>query len=191
MRLTILVLAAAAAGLAGGARAQDAFDVEEAASVCASCHGDDGVPIEADYPVIWGQQFYYIYVQLKDYNSGLRANDIMAPQVADFDRDQMKALATYFSQKAWPKIVPEKDDAKSTAGEAVTSSGECSACHNTYMGDSRVPRVAGQQEAYLARTLLEFKHEVRNNAPAMGSLMRTFSDDDIEAVALYLATRGQ
>ena len=176
MRLTTLVLAAALAAPAGMAAGEDAFDVEEAAAVCAGCHGEDGVPIEPDYPVIWGQQFYYTYVQLKDYNSGLRANDIMGPQVADFDRDQMKALATYFSEKAWPWIVPDKDDAKTSAGEGVAASGECSACHNTYMGDSRVPRVAGQQEAYLSRTLLEFKNKVRNNAPAMGSLMRTFDD---------------
>jgi cytochrome c553 len=190
MRLTTLVLVATAAGFGGMAAAQDAFDVEAAAAVCATCHGEDGVPVAPDYPVIWGQQFYYIYVQLKDYNSGLRANEIMAPQVAEFDRDQLKALATYFAERAWPTIPPERDAAKIAQGEGVAASGECSSCHNTYMGDSRVPRLAGQQQAYLARTMHEFKDKIRNNAPAMGSLMRTFGDADIDAVADFLATRG-
>ena len=188
MRLTILVLAAAAAGAADVAAAQDAFNVEEAAAVCAGCHGEDGVPIEPDYPVIWGQQFYYTYVQLRDYNSGLRANDIMGPQVADFDRDQLKALATFFSEKAWPKIAASPDPAKLAPAESAASSGECSQCHNTYQGDSRVPRLANQQEAYLARTMHEYKAKIRNNDPTMGSLMRTIDDADIEALANYLAT---
>ena len=131
MRRTILLLAAAAAWVPGLAAAQDAFDVEAAAAVCAGCHGEEGVPIEPDYPVIWGQQFYYLYVQLKDYNSGLRANEIMGPQAADLDRDQMKALATYFSEKPWPRIVPDRDDGKIAQGEGVAASGECSACHST------------------------------------------------------------
>jgi cytochrome c553 len=183
-------IAAVAAGLAAGgsAFAQEAFDVEEAAAVCATCHGEDGVPVEPDTPVIWGQQFYYTYVQLRDYNSGLRANEIMQPMVAEFDRDQLKALATYFSEKAWATIAATPDPAKRAEAESAASSGECSQCHNTYQGDSRVPRLAGQQEAYLARTMHEYKTKVRNNDPTMGSLMRTIDDADIEALANYLAT---
>ena len=71
--------------------------------------------------------------------------------------------------------------------KSAASSGECSQCHNTYQGDSRVPRLAGQQEAYLARTMHEYKTKIRNNDPTMGSLMRTIDDADIDALANYLA----
>lgn len=187
MRAIWIVAAAAGLAVPGGALAQDTFNVEEAASICATCHGDAGVPTEPDIPVIWGQQFYYTYVQLRDYNSGLRANETMAPIVADFDRDQLKALATYFSEKAWPTIAATRDPAKRARAEVAASSGECAQCHNTYQGDSRVPRLAGQQEAYLARTMHEYKAKVRANDPSMGSLMRTIDDADIEALASYLA----
>jgi cytochrome c553 len=190
MRLRSVLLAAVAAAVGDVAAAQDPFNVEVAAAVCVSCHGEDGVPIEPDYPVIWGQQFYYMYVQLRDYNSGLRTNEIMGPQVADFDRDQMKALATYFSEKPWPAIPHERDTAKVAQGEMAAGSGECSQCHNTFMGDSRVPRLAGQQQAYLARTMHEYKNKIRNNDPTMGSLMQTFDDADLDALADFLATRG-
>ena len=33
-------------------------------------------------PITWGQNYYYLYVQLKDYASGRRANEIMNPIAA-------------------------------------------------------------------------------------------------------------
>ena len=191
MRLSIWALAVAAGGAAGVAAAQEPFDVGEAVAVCAGCHGEDGVPVEPDYPVIWGQQFYYLYVQLRDYKSGLRANEIMGPQVADFDRDQLKALATFFSEKTWTKVPADVDADNVAKGEAAASSGECSQCHNTYMGDSRIPRLAGQQQAYLARTMHEYKSKQRNNDATMGSLMQTFDDTEIDALADFLAALGR
>lgn len=184
----LLASAFAALAVATGAAAQDNFDLDEAAALCASCHGEDGVPIEADYPIIWGQEFYYLYVQLRDYESGLRANEIMQPIAAEYTRDQMKALAQYFAEKSWPDIPVEKDAEKAKAGRSAAASGQCSQCHNTYMGDSRVPRVAGQQEAYLERTMLEFKNKVRQNAPAKNSLMKSFDDASIDRLAHFLAT---
>jgi cytochrome c553 len=50
-----------------------------------------------------------------------------------------------------------------------------------------VPRLAGQQAAYLERTMLEFKNKIRMNAAAKGSLLATYDDADIGALARYLA----
>jgi len=185
------LLATAILGLAlsvGAARAQEDFDLEAAVTLCASCHGEDGVPIEADYPIIWGQQFYYLYVQLRDYESGLRANEIMQPIAAEYTRDQMKAIAEHFSKQPWPDIAAKKGPEQAKRGRKEASAGQCSQCHNTYMGDSRVPRVAGQREAYLRRTMLEFKNKVRQNSPAKSSLMKSFDDQAIEDIAHFLAT---
>lgn len=184
----LLVAAWLGTVLAGEAPAQEDFDVEAEAQLCASCHGEQGVPIEPDYPVIWGQEFYYLYVQLRDYEAGRRASEIMQPIAAEYDRDRMKALAEYLAGKPWPDIEIKKDAEKAKQGRRETSAGQCTQCHNTYMGDSRVPRVAGQQEAYLRRTMLEFKNKVRQNAPAKSSLMKSFDDDSIDRIAHFLAT---
>ena len=64
--------------------------------------GDAGLPVDSDIPIIWGQEFYYLYVQLKDYKAGRRANEIMQGIVADLDKKQMQALAQYFSEQPWP-----------------------------------------------------------------------------------------
>ncbi|MHA1527727.1 MAG: c-type cytochrome [Alphaproteobacteria bacterium] len=176
----------------GGAAAQERiegdFDLEETVQICAACHGEDGVPVEADIPVLWGQQFYYLYVQMKDYKAGRRASETMQPMVKGFSRDQMKALATYFSERAWPDVTIEKNADRAGAGLAQAAAGQCAQCHNKYLGDSRVPRVAGQQEAYLLRTMLEFKGKVRLNSPAKGSLLKSYEDASIEELAHFLAT---
>ena len=48
--------------------------------------------------------------------------------------------------------------------------------------------MAGQQEAYLLRTMLEFKNKVRLNSPAKGSLLKSFEDASLEEMAHFLAT---
>lgn len=182
--LLIALFALSAVAASPGA----AQDIEERVALCATCHGEDGRPSEADIPIIWGQEFYYLYVQLKDYKSGLRANDIMAPIAAEFSKDEMKALAQYFSEKEWPRIGYQASDADIAAAESAASSGMCTQCHlGNYHGDSRIPRLAGQQPGYLEKTMFDFKNDIRLNSPSKGTLLGDYEDSDIKALVHYLA----
>lgn len=164
--------------------------LDEQIASCTDCHGEAGVPTAPDIPVIWGQEFYYLYVQLRDYNAGRRANEIMSGIAADMTKEQMQALAQYFADKSWPNTSFAVDDAVSSKGEKALGAGQCSQCHlGGYNGNSRIPRLAGQQPHYLERTMLEFKNKVRLNAPDKGALMRAFSDEDIAAMAGTLAAK--
>ena len=78
--------------------------IEEKAQICGACHGENGVPQQKTMPVIWGQYQGYLYLQLRDYKSGARKNDIMSPLAQTMERDDMMALALYFSQKPWPDL---------------------------------------------------------------------------------------
>lgn len=185
VRLLILTLAVL---VASRSSAVEAEDLDEKIAFCTTCHGEDGRPIKPDIPIIWGQEFYYLYVQLKDFKSGLRANEIMGPIAAELSKDQMQALAKHFSEKEWPRIGYRAEDAEIAVAESATTAGLCTQCHlGSYHGDSRVPRLAGQQPDYLERTMLDFKNKVRLNSPAKGSLLGAFDDADIEAMAHYLA----
>ena len=73
--------------------------VEQKAQLCAACHGDNGIPQLKTTPALWGQQLGYLYLQLRDFKSGARKNDQMAAVAASLERDDMMALAQYFSQK--------------------------------------------------------------------------------------------
>src|SRR4051794_15102212 len=81
-----------------------AQSVEEKAQLCAGCHGENGIPQQKNTPVIWGQYQGYLYLELRDYKSGARKNDIMTPLAQTLERDDMMALALYFSQKRWPDL---------------------------------------------------------------------------------------
>jgi cytochrome c553 len=163
------------------------FNLEETVQLCATCHGESGLPEDRQMPIIWGQTWYYIYVQLRDYKAGRRANEIMSGIVADLDKENMKALATYFSEKQWPDAQLQLDETAIQQGERHTVAGQCSQCHSTYKGDSRVPRLAGQYSEYLTKTMLDFKNKIRLNSPAKGSLLASYLDDDLKKISQYLA----
>ena len=156
-------------------------------AVCTTCHGENGLPSDPAIPIIWGQEFYYLYVQLKDFKSGLRASPVMSVVVENLSRERMKALAQHFADRKWPGTGFRATDAEVAKGERATIAGQCVQCHlGGYEGDSRIPRLAGQQVGYLARTMADFKNKVRLNSAAKGSLLASYSDEDIAAMAHFL-----
>jgi cytochrome c553 len=163
--------------------------VEEKAQLCAACHGENGIPQQKTMPVIWGQGQGYLYLQLRDYKSGARKNDIMSPIAQTIERDDMMALALYFSQKRWPDLQqpPAPADVAARATRANTAIG-CTGCHQgQYQGEGTQPRLAGQTKEYLQQSMLDFRTRTRGNNPGMTDLMLAISEDDIAACAQYLA----
>lgn len=186
MRSAVIFLLALAC--IGNARAQEKFDLAETVNFCATCHGENGVPIDPEYPIIWGQQYFYIFTQLRDYAAGRRQNEIMTEIASGFDRDQAKEIAQYFSELKWPDVAVSVKESDGPIAEKGITGGQCSACHGKWGGDSRIPRLAGQQPGYLDKTMLDFKHDVRMNAPDKNSTMKQLSDETIEALSRYLAS---
>jgi cytochrome c553 len=185
-------VAAALLLAAGPALAQTATpDIAEKLQLCTGCHGEGGLPVNPDIPITWGQNYYYLYVQLKDYASGRRQNEVMTPIASELSKEEMQALSKHFSEQPWPKTsFPAVEEAVSQQAKRAMTAGACTECHLANLqGRSGIPRVAGQQPAYLEKTMIEMKNKVRNNAPAKSSLFATFPDEDLKALAAYLATR--
>jgi cytochrome c553 len=175
--------------LAGSAAS--AQTIAEKAQICSGCHGENGVPQDKTMPVIWGQQQGYLYLQLRDFKLGTRKNDLMSPIAATLERDDMMALAEYFSKQKWPDLRQPPAPADVTA-RAVRANGSvgCTGCHQgEYQGDSTQPRLAGQNRDYLAKTMTDFRTRARANNPGMSDLMIATSPDDLTAMAEYLAGR--
>ena len=176
--------------------ADDYTDIADDLELCVSCHGAKGTsPIDDTIPIIGGQHFYYIYTQLKDMASGLRAtppNEMMASIAANYDKKQMKRLSQYFSEQEWIKTDYKSDPNLSVKAESLVESGgrgSCVKCHGAgFMGDkSSIPRISNQNFSYLSKTLLDYKSKARNNAAAMSSLIGSYHENDIEALVDYLA----
>jgi cytochrome c553 len=163
--------------------------VEEKAQVCAACHGENGVPQEKTTPVIWGQHQGYTYLQLRDYKSGSRKNDIMSALAQTLERSDMMALAQHFSRKRWPDLrqPPAPPDVAARALRANVALG-CTGCHQGgYQGEGTQPRLAGQSMEYMYRTMMDFRARERGNNPGMSDLMLAITEDDIKACAEYHA----
>ena len=183
---SVLAAVVLAALMPGGASAQS---IDEKAQVCAGCHGENGVPQLPGAPVIWGQQQGYLYLELRDYKSGARQNDVMSPIAQSLERDDMAALALYFSQKPWPDLQQPRAPAD-VAARALKAANSivCTSCHQSnYQGDSTQPRLAGQRKDYLQQTMLDFRSKKRGNNPGMTDLMLAISEQDIADCAAYLA----
>jgi cytochrome c553 len=166
-----------------------AQSIEEKIQVCTGCHGDDGKPIDKTIPTIWGQQQGYIYIQLRDFKRGDRKSEIMQPIVAAFERDDMLAIAAYFSKKPWPDLGQPRapKDVSERALKANSSVG-CTGCHlDRFQGDGTVPRLAGMGRDYLAKTMTDFRTHARGNNPGMSDLMIATPPDDLAALAEYLS----
>jgi len=178
----------AALALSAGARADS---IEEKAQVCAACHGENGVPPQQPFPVpvIWGQELGYLFFQLRDFRSGARKNDQMSPIAQGLDPNDLMPLAQYFSSKTWPNLQqPMPPAAVAAQAQRANASVVCTSCHQEgFKGAGTQPHLAGQERAYLQKTMTEFRSGVRGNNPGMTNLMKAISDEDIAALAAYLA----
>src|SRR5258708_10972534 len=92
-----LVIVAAMSAPAGAAEA-----IEAKLQVCGSCHGENGQPIDATIPVIWGQTEYFLVKQLHDYKSGDRENLVMASFAKRLTQAELRPAAAYLSKKGQP-----------------------------------------------------------------------------------------
>jgi cytochrome c553 len=187
MPILVLLVLSLVAGLSH-AQAPDPKLMEKVA-LCAACHGTNGNSTDPQYPVLAGQTMRYMYLQLKDYKEGRRKNPLMEPMVANLTREDMLALATYFStQRALPlKFKPDDDKAK--LGKAKADEVLCTMCHlGGFAGQNDIPRAAGQHYEYIVKQLQDFKARRRtNDAGNMTSVSNTLTDADIENIAHYIA----
>ena len=98
-RVLIFGLAAAIVIIdAGGVAAADAeAATRRAQTVCAGCHGPEGVSVNPLYPNLAGQQQEYLAKAMKDYRDGARSDTLMTPMSQGLTDQEIEDLAAYFS----------------------------------------------------------------------------------------------
>ncbi len=81
--------------------------VPQAATLCTSCHGADGVAIAPAYPSLAGQHPDYLVRALEEYKNGGRKNPIMKQFAGTLKDEDMKVIADYFGHLS-PGLKTEK-----------------------------------------------------------------------------------
>jgi len=174
--------------------AQDAKTI--ATTICVACHGEDGNSMIPMFPKIAGLQESYIVKQLRDFQSGRRKSDIMAPIVAALKAEDFASLAAFYSGQ---KLKPGDAGDKKVAGfgkmvyfegNEETGVPACVGCHQPLGAGHQVyPRIGGQHVQYLTQQLKNFASGDRSNDVSrfMRVVAKRMTDEEIDSVAAYLA----
>jgi len=190
------LLAAALFGAAAAfpAAAQDAArGAEMAAHRCANCHGDDGRSRMEGIPSLAGQPALFITTQMILFREGLRQVPAMVAFAEGLPDRDIEDLAAHFASlpPGPPEDRPARDPALFAAGQALIGPRNCAVCHlPSLAGREQVPRIIGQREDFLARTMAEYRDGVRVGADSqMNGAVVGLSDPQLAALAHYLSQR--
>jgi cytochrome c553 len=195
MNLPIRVCAALLA-LASSSLAQT---IEQRAAPCLACHGEKGVSDTENVPSLGGQHAPYLLIQLFMFREKQRTTvsppadpmiQLMYEMTNGFTDNDLRAFSDYVAKLPPPK--PSEDPGEATrmraAGDLITQH-RCNACHGLDLaGRDHVPRIAGQREDYLVKTMREYKNNVRRGYDAtMAEALAPVTDAQIVELAYAIA----
>lgn len=162
---------------------------------CASCHGAAGNSTISVNPKLSGQHEAYIVKQLTDFTGPARNNAVMTTFSKLMTADDMKNVAAYLAvQKPKAGAAKNKDIVKLgetiyRAGIAEKNVAACAGCHSPNGAGipAQFPRIAGQHQDYTIAQLTNFRTGVRKNSAQMVTIAKRMSDEEMKAVADYVA----
>jgi cytochrome c553 len=186
----IAALFSAAAAFVCAALPVSAQSLEERLPACFACHGENGRSENPEVPSLGGQPEFYLTIQLYMFREKLRHVEIMNDVMKGLSDDDLKKLAATLAKLPPPQ--PQDgapDPAKAEQVQGVVTQNRCNFCHGrNFAGDQNVPRLAGQREDYLVKTLREYKNNSRRGYDAsMADVLYGVNDEQIAALAHFLA----
>jgi len=166
-----------------------AEEVPPKAQACTFCHGPGGNSTDPALPSLAGQPAQFISMQLFLFRQGDRKDPQMSPIAADLSNADMNELAVYFARQRPAAPSHKTAGENTTAGRRLAVQYHCVQCHGpALLGLQHIPRLAGQQFAYLRTQLRGFKAKTRADFDGnMTSAAELLSDTDIEILADYLS----
>ena len=183
-RLAVLILLCGWTPLAG------AQSITERLAPCYSCHGDQGQSFNPDTPSLGAQPSPYLLIQLYLFREKLRTVELMNAAMKGFTDDDLRAFADVLAKLPPPPAATgPTDPARLDRGRALVHQHRCNVCHLPDLaGRENVPRIAGQREDFLVKTMREYKGNIRPGYDAsMGDVMQPISDADILDLAYFTA----
>ena len=172
------------------AHAADVAAGKEKAEMCVACHGEGGISQLENIPSLAGQPDQFMQWQLVFFRAGTRKNEQMQPVVEPLNNEDIRNLGAFFASLTPPKAKPDEKPDLSAKGAQAAAGRRCASCHtDNYAGGKAVPRILGQRQDYLLKALRDYKSGVRSGGgmAAMASVAFSLSEEEIEALAHYLA----
>lgn len=186
--------------------------------LCAACHGPAGVSPAPNFPNLAGQSSSYLYWQLVEFKRDKNAESPMTPLASTLSDQDMRDLATYYSQL--PHVDPVVDPSAPapdgtqlrlserlyTQGDADKGIPPCQGCHGSdarglaqrkvqnrsgRMPYAGYPALRGQQQFYLQAKLAEYRDGKQHDATTdfvMEGVGSRLDDEQISVLSAYLSS---
>ncbi|MES2954883.1 MAG: cytochrome c4 [Pseudomonadota bacterium] len=157
-------------------------------ALCMACHGPQGnsqIPLT---PSLAGQPKVFIENQLVLIREGLRDIPQMKGMLDGVKDPDIVALAAYFSAQTPAKVSGAADSARYQRGLEISRRMLCGTCHlPDYSGREQIPRLAGQQEAFLLYAMKQFRdHPGLGRDTIMAASLYGLKDADLVDMAHFL-----
>ena len=120
----------------------------------------------------------------------LRVTEPMNQVTEGLSDDDLRALSDAISKLTAPEPPSDTPDpARMDRGRALAQQNRCDFCHQSnFQGADNVPRLAGQREDYLLKSLRAYKDNTRREYDAqMSEVVYRMKDEDFADLAYFLA----
>jgi cytochrome c553 len=195
---SMAIAAETAVKKADPARGEAIYSAGDAARnimACVACHGAAGNSTITQNPKLASQHEAYLVKQLNDFQGPQRNNPVMTTIAKALNEDDIRNIAAYLEQQGQkPGAAKNKDTVELgkkiyRGGIAEKNVPACAGCHSpTGAGiPAQFARLAGQHQDYTAAQLTNFRSGARKNSPQMVTIAKRLSDEEIQAVADYVA----
>ena len=184
LRVVLILLVRVDCRMRGQTRSQERM------APCLACHGERGQSDIPEVPSLGAQTSPYVLIQLYLFREKLRRLEIMNEAVKGFTDDDLRTFADALAKLPAPAPTAEATDpARMARGQALVHQYRCNVCHGPDLaGRDAVPRIAGQREDFLVKTMREYKANMRPGYDAsMGDVMQPIPDADILDLAYFSA----
>ena len=170
-------------------------DASRGVTACITCHGPKGQSAIGTWPKLSAQHAAYTAKQLRNFKEGSRANPIMMGMAAMLTEQDMVNIAAFLSKQPISQGVAQNKDTIQL-GQSIYRGGiaakgvpACAGCHSpTGAGiPAQYPLLGGQWADYSYAQLVAFSNGTRKNGPMMTTIAGKLSDQEMKAVADYIA----
>ena len=183
---------AALAILAGTAPSQAALaqTAEQRLPACLACHGADGASKLDGVPSLGAMPTDYVLTQLYMFREKMRIAAPMNALSEGLSDDDLRELGDAINKLPAP---PPAGEALAVAererGDALINRHHCNSCHGADLaGRDNIPRIAGQREDYLLKSLTDYKSGARRGYSAvMNEASQEIKPEDIPVLARFVA----
>ena len=194
-RLTLLLLAATILSVPNAYAQRKGKTLlangEMLAQSCMGCHGAKGISIAAPMPSISGQNDAYLNNTLQAFRDGKRPGTIMPRLMKGYSDNEIKDIASYFSQLPWTPATQQIDPALVAKGQKAYQR-VCKDCHirgGREASEGDYPLLAGAWLPFMRITIVDVLSGSHKVDGKFTTALNKLTPQEVDAVLHYFAAQ--